>query len=102
MMPDDAGGMTALATPQSRTDGRMPHGIGFWVIALAFLTQMAFCAVPTPLYAIYQERDGFATIAAAHGFADQAHMTRALAAITGIPPGAIRAKSVQAAAGPPR
>ena len=54
------------------------------------------------LGAVVTSRDGFATIAAAHGFADQAHMTRALAAITGIPPGAIRAKSVQAAAGPPR
>lgn len=63
MMRHDAGCMTALATnPRSRTDARVRHGVGFWVIALAFLTQMAFCAVPTPLYAIYQERDGFATI----------------------------------------
>jgi MFS family permease len=37
------------------------HGAGFWVIALAFLTVMAFSTVPTPLYAIYQARDGFAT-----------------------------------------
>lgn len=48
------------STPTSAT-GRLPHGVGFWVIALAFLTEMAFCAVPTPLYAIYQQRDGFPT-----------------------------------------
>ncbi|MCL2516361.1 MAG: MFS transporter [Microbacteriaceae bacterium] len=40
---------------------RLPHGAGFWIIALAFLTEMAFCAVPTPLYAIYQQREGFPT-----------------------------------------
>jgi MFS family permease len=37
-------------------------GAGFWIIALAFGTELAFCAVPTPLYAIYQQRDGFPTI----------------------------------------
>ncbi|WP_204912828.1 MFS transporter [Microlunatus spumicola] len=49
---------TSTSTPAA---GRLPHGVGFWVIALAFLTEMAFCAVPTPLYAIYQQRDGFPT-----------------------------------------
>ncbi|PPF38849.1 MFS transporter [Rathayibacter sp. AY1A3] len=37
----------------------LPHRHGFWVIAVAFLTVMAFSTVPTPLYAIYQQRDGF-------------------------------------------
>jgi MFS family permease len=41
--------------------GRVRHGAGFWIIASAFLTVMAFSTVPTPLYAIYQQRDGFAT-----------------------------------------
>lgn len=41
---------------------RLPHHAGFWIIAVAFLTEMAFCAVPTPLYAIYQRQDGFPTI----------------------------------------
>ncbi|GAB6859723.1 MFS transporter [Microbacterium xylanilyticum] len=41
---------------------RLPHHAGFWIIAVAFLTEMAFCAVPTPLYAIYQRHDGFPTI----------------------------------------
>ena len=36
-------------------------GAGFWVIAAAFLTVMAFSTVPTPLYSIYQQRDGFPT-----------------------------------------
>ncbi|WP_258069466.1 MFS transporter [Rathayibacter sp. AY1H2] len=37
----------------------LPHRHGFRVIAVAFLTVMAFSTVPTPLYAIYQQRDGF-------------------------------------------
>lgn len=37
------------------------HGVGFWVIAAAFLSVMAFSTLPTPLYALYQARDGFGT-----------------------------------------
>jgi MFS family permease len=37
------------------------HNTGFWLIAAVFLTVMAFSTVPTPLYALYQQRDGFAT-----------------------------------------
>ncbi|WP_410786700.1 MFS transporter [Kribbella sp. C-35] len=40
---------------------RFAHAPGFWVIAAAFLTTMAFSTIPTPLYAIYQQRDGFPT-----------------------------------------
>ncbi|WP_212721520.1 MFS transporter [Nocardioides dongxiaopingii] len=36
------------------------HAAGYWVVALAFLTVMAFATVPTPLYAIYQQEAGFA------------------------------------------
>jgi len=39
----------------------MHHRAGFWVIAAAFLIVIAYAAVPTPLYAIYQARDGFST-----------------------------------------
>jgi predicted MFS family arabinose efflux permease len=45
------------ATP---TGGRR-HGIGFALIAFAFLTAMAFSTVPTPLYPLYMAEDGFST-----------------------------------------
>ncbi|HEY0716192.1 MAG TPA: MFS transporter [Streptosporangiaceae bacterium] len=32
---------------------------GFWLVAYAFAVTMAFSAVPTPLYVLYQARDGF-------------------------------------------
>lgn len=51
--------------------------------------------------AVAGSRASLAGIAAAHGFADQAHMTRALVALTGAPPGVLRAKSVQAGAAAP-
>jgi MFS family permease len=40
---------------------RFGHGAGFWVLVGAFLTTVAFSTVPTPLYALYQRRDGFPT-----------------------------------------
>ncbi len=36
-------------------------GAAFWVVAASFLLMMAFATVPTPLYAIYQQREGFPT-----------------------------------------
>ncbi len=36
-----------------------PPGLAFWVVALALLLNMAFSAVPTPLYVLYQHRDHF-------------------------------------------
>jgi MFS family permease len=51
-----------------RSSGRMlwanqlSHSAGYWVVALALLTNMAFSAVPTPLYVIYQQRDHFSAI----------------------------------------
>jgi MFS family permease len=38
------------------------HSFGFWIAAAAFLVNMGFSAVPTPLYALYQQRDHFSTI----------------------------------------
>ncbi|WP_290062085.1 MFS transporter [Amycolatopsis solani] len=38
---------------------RVSHGLGFRVVAVAFATALAFSTVPTPLYALYQRRDGF-------------------------------------------
>jgi predicted MFS family arabinose efflux permease len=37
------------------------HSRGFWLIAFAFTVGMAFSTVPTPLYSLYQRRDGFST-----------------------------------------
>ncbi|MHB9756631.1 MFS transporter [Streptomyces sp. BYX5S] len=47
-----------LAPPAA---GSRRHGVGFWIVALAFLTSMAFSTVPTPLYPLYSQRDGFST-----------------------------------------
>jgi MFS family permease len=41
---------------------RRHHTIGFWIAALAFLLNMAFSAVPTPLYVLYQQRDGISNL----------------------------------------
>jgi MFS family permease len=46
-------------TAETRTASRAAHHAGFWIIAAAFLFAMAFPAVPTPLYPIYEQRDGF-------------------------------------------
>ena len=43
------------------TASRLSHRTGFWVTATTFLVLMAFNTVPAPLYALYQERDGFPT-----------------------------------------
>src|SRR3954453_4323814 len=40
---------------------RRRHGLGFWAVAFAFLTVMAFSTVPSPLYGLYQARDGFSS-----------------------------------------
>jgi MFS family permease len=38
------------------------HSVAFWMVAAAFLGNLAFSAVPTPLYAIYQQRDHFSNL----------------------------------------
>ncbi|MGW3017409.1 MFS transporter [Streptomyces longwoodensis] len=48
---------SGAATP----GGGRRHGIGFALIAFAFLTAMAFSTVPTPLYPLYMAEDGFST-----------------------------------------
>lgn len=40
---------------------RLGPRAGFWVVALAFLMNMATSTVPTPLYSLYQHRDHFST-----------------------------------------
>ncbi|WP_411732438.1 MFS transporter [Paeniglutamicibacter sp.] len=61
--PVDATGATNAPTRTTLTHTPSParDHAGFWFIAFAFLTSMAFCAVPAPLYSLYQDRDGFST-----------------------------------------
>jgi MFS family permease len=35
------------------------HGAGLWAVVFAFVAVMAFSTLPTPLYTLYQARDGF-------------------------------------------
>lgn len=42
-------------------NNKLSHAAGSWVVGAAFLTTMAFSTLPTPLYALYQQRDGFST-----------------------------------------
>jgi MFS family permease len=39
----------------------VPPGRAFWIVAFAFAVSMAFTTVPTPLYVLYQRRDGFSS-----------------------------------------
>lgn len=50
------------AVPTGRVSSRTHHSVGFWVAAIAFLLNMAFSAVPTPLYVLYQQRDGISNL----------------------------------------
>jgi MFS family permease len=53
--------MTAISTPTADTSAQLRHNAGFWAIAFAFLTVLAYNAVPAPLYGLYQQRDGFSS-----------------------------------------
>ncbi|SBV26345.1 Predicted arabinose efflux permease, MFS family [Micromonospora krabiensis] len=56
-MPDRTGESAPTgAAPRPR---RVHHGRGFWLLAYGFAVMMAFSAAPTPLYVLYQQRDGF-------------------------------------------
>jgi MFS family permease len=59
---------TTLESPRT-VPGRLRHGTGFWVVASAFLSVMAFATLPTPLYAIYQQQDGLTPFAITGVFA---------------------------------
>jgi MFS family permease len=49
----------ALTARLPERGSRRHHGLGFWIVALTFLTLAAFTTVPSPLYGLYQARDGF-------------------------------------------
>ncbi len=48
--------------PARRTRPQRRHSMAFWLVAAAFCVNLAFSAVPTPLYVIYQQRDHFSTV----------------------------------------
>src|SRR6201988_5429192 len=49
-------------SPGGKTRRQRRHSAAFWVVAAAFCVNLAFSAVPTPLYVIYQQRDHFSTL----------------------------------------
>jgi MFS family permease len=52
-----------VARIDSRPVSRAGHnGFGFWAVALAFATAMAFTTVPTPLWSLYAQRDRFSSL----------------------------------------
>ena len=57
--PAPAPAHTPASPPPAAARPRASHGAGFWAVAYAFLVVMAYSAVPTPLYVIYQQQDGF-------------------------------------------
>ncbi|MFC5261617.1 MFS transporter [Kribbella qitaiheensis] len=59
--------MITATTTRVATASR--HMAGFWFVAIAFLTLMAFGTVPTPLWSIYQTRDHFGATTVTVAFA---------------------------------
>lgn len=58
--------------PQTGTSAlRRPrrHARGFWIVAALFAVTMAFAGAPAPLYVLYQEREGFGSLAVTLVFA---------------------------------
>ena len=53
--------MTSTRQHTSVIQPSVRHSVGFWAIAFAFLTVMAYNALPAPLYGLYQQRDGFSS-----------------------------------------
>src|ERR1700731_1631820 len=50
-----------FTTTQPRSPARR-QDVGFWVVAFAFATAMAFTTVPTPLWSLYAQRDRFSSL----------------------------------------
>ncbi|MFI0779816.1 MFS transporter [Streptomyces sp. NPDC021212] len=45
--------------PCGKPSGPGRYRVGFWAVAVIFAVTTAFSTVPTPLYPLYEERDGF-------------------------------------------
>ena len=63
----------AVAPPRLSTikagRGVVPHNIGFWLVAAAFVSLQAFGTVPTPLWPLYAIRDGLSPTTVTLAFA---------------------------------
>jgi MFS family permease len=58
--------MSSVTTPAAATHGAsrsgvLGYGAAFWAVAFAFLVTIGFGTVTTPLWELYQARDGFST-----------------------------------------
>jgi nitrate reductase NapE component len=51
--------LTANSARSLQAAGSRRHRRAFWVVAFVFLAVMALGTVPSPLYSLYQDRDGF-------------------------------------------
>jgi MFS family permease len=51
----------------TRADSRTANR-GFWLVAVVFATPMAFALVPTPLWNLYREQQGFSTLTVTFAF----------------------------------
>jgi MFS family permease len=51
---------TGAVAPRAVTPSRR-HNTAFWIVGYTFAVTMAFSALPTPLYVLYQARDHFST-----------------------------------------
>jgi MFS family permease len=51
-----------MARTNLPTDSQARRGFGFWGVALAFTTAMAFTTVPTPLWSIFAQQDRFSSL----------------------------------------
>jgi len=60
---------TATLAAPVRSSRGVSHGVGFWIAAASFLVVMAYSTVPTPLWSLYQRRDGFSTFSITIAFA---------------------------------
>jgi MFS family permease len=54
--------MQTRTTKLISTLGKRRSGLGFWAVAFAFTTAMAFTTVPTPLWSLYAQRDHFSSL----------------------------------------
>jgi MFS family permease len=59
----------SAAHPTAGRQRRFSDAAAFWIVAASFLIAMAFTVVPTPLWTVYEQRDGFNTLMVTVAFA---------------------------------